>query len=178
VTKGALLIGLAVVIGVVLLNQVDTGTSKSAASTPVTTKPKTTTTTVRKSHSTTTTTAPLAPAKSPAEVSLIVLNGGAPTGSASKMSSQLKQQHYTNQPNDANNWSGHSQQGNSVLCKAGLDREAVALSVAVGSGTQVQPFPSPAPPYSDNVMCVVVVGATGSGSTSTSGAATTTTQAG
>jgi hypothetical protein len=177
VAKGALLIGLAIVIGVILLNQVDDNNSKSGASTTVTTKPKTTTTTVRKAHSSTTT-APLAPAKSPAEVSLIVLNGGAPTGDASKMSTQLKQQHYTNQPNDANNWSGHSQPGNTVLCKQGLDREAVALSVAVGPGTQVQPFPTPPPPYSDNVMCVVVVGAAGAGSSSTSGGATTTTAAG
>jgi len=175
VAKGALLIGLAIIVGLVLLNQVDTGGNRSAASPTVTTKPKTTTTTVKKGGGSPTTTAPLGPAKSPADVSLIVLNGGAPTGDAAKMSSKLKQEHYTNQPNDANNWSGHTQQGNSVLCKAGFDREAVALSVAVGQGTQVQPFPSPPPPYSDNVMCVVVVGATGAGPSATS---TTTTVGG
>jgi hypothetical protein len=173
VAKGALLIGLAIVIGLVLLSQVDNDGSKSAATTPGSTKPKATTTTVKKSESSTTT-APLGPAKAPADVSLIVLNGGAPTGDAAKMSTQLKQANYTNQPNDANNWSGHTQQGNTVLCKPGLDREAVALSVAVGQGTQVQPFPTPPPPYSDNVMCVVVVGGTGASSSAT----TTTTSTG
>ena len=67
VAKGALLIGLAVVIGLVLLSQVDNGNDKSAATTPVTTKPKTTTTTTPKHDGSTTTTAPLGPGKTPAE---------------------------------------------------------------------------------------------------------------
>jgi LytR cell envelope-related transcriptional attenuator len=171
--KGALLIGLAIIIGVVLLRQVDSDSTKSGASPTVTTKPKAkpkTTTTVKRSTSTTTVAAQ--PTKAPADLSLIVLNGGAAAGAARAMSTQLTQAHYTNQPKPAGNWTGHDQQGNSVLCKSGLDREAVALSVAVGQGTQVQPMPTPPPPDSSSVDCVVVVGGGGSASTSTTTAAT------
>ena len=46
------------------------------------------------------------------------------------------------------------------MCRAGLDREKVALSQQTAlQGVKVVPFPSPAPPFSDGVDCVVVVGA-------------------
>lgn len=152
--KGALLIGLAVVIGIVLLQSIDTGDSGPAGAKH--TSNKATTTTTRPAASTTTTAA--APAKTPSQVHLIVLNGGAPAGTAGTTSTALKQKGYTNQ-DTANTWSNHSQQGRTVLCKPGLDREATALAVAVGQGATVQPFPTPAPPFSDSVDCVVVVGA-------------------
>jgi hypothetical protein len=154
--KGALLIGLAVIIGIVLLQVTDDDNDSTSAATPSrTTQPKTTTTIV----TTTTTTLPATPPKTNAELSLIVLNGGAPTGAAADMNTQLKQAGYTNQE-AANDWEGHTQQGNTVMCKAGLDREAVALSVAVGENTPTEAFPDPGPPFSDNVDCVVVVGET------------------
>src|SRR5258705_13901448 len=98
IAKGALLIGLAVIIGVLLLHTIDTNDSTPAggATTPPTTvKPKTTTTV--KKPSATTTTVPQTPAKTPDQLRVIVVNGGAPTGDASKMSTTLKQDHYTNQ---------------------------------------------------------------------------------
>jgi hypothetical protein len=168
VAKGALLIGLAVIVGVLLLHTIDTDNTKSAASgataPPTTAKPKTTTT-VKRSEGTTTT-VPQAPAKTPDQLRVIVVNGGAPSGDASKMSTKLKQDHYTNQP-AATDWNGHHQSGNSVLCRTGLDREAVALAVAVGSGTPapIQPFPNPEPSFASDppppVDCIVAVGATG-----------------
>ncbi|HTL85025.1 MAG TPA: LytR C-terminal domain-containing protein [Acidimicrobiia bacterium] len=169
--KGVLLIGLAVVIGIVLLQQVDHDSNSSAATTQTTAKPKTTTTVAT---ATTTTSAPTStePAKAPEDVHIIVLNGGGVTGAALTMRTQLLQAHYTNSDTQ-NNWSGHTQTGNTVLCKSGMEREAVALAVAVGEGTQTPPFPTPAPPYSDNVDCVVVVGA--SSSSSSGGTANTST---
>jgi len=154
--KGALLIGLAVVIGIFLLQRIDTGNNGTTAggSEPKTTTTKSTETTT--GHSTTTTTRQ--PAKTPAQVHVLVLNGGAPAGEATRQSNTLKQKGYTNQ-DPPNTWTSHTQQGNSALCKPGLDREAQALALAVGSGTTVQPFPTPAPPFSENVDCVVVVGA-------------------
>jgi hypothetical protein len=158
--KGVLLIGIAVVIGIVLLQQVDNDTKHpvGAATTTTNTKPKTTTTVP--SSASTTTTLPSTPAKPPEQVRVIVLNGGAPSGQAAEMANSLKTKHYTAQPQDANNWSGHDQQGNSVLCKPAFTREAAALSVAVGQGTQVGAYPSPPPKVIESeVDCIVVVGA-------------------
>ena len=79
------------------------------------------------------------------------------------MSDALKRKGYTNQSDKANDWSGHSQTGNSVYCRAGLGREGAALAVQVGSNAKlIIPFPaSGGPPNSGNHDCVVVVGAPG-----------------
>ena len=153
--KGAGLIGLAVLIGIVLLNVVDDGSTKDSNSNSGSTGATTTTTAA--AASTTTSTSDKVPAKTPAELSVLVLNSGAPQGAARTMSENLKLQQYTNQlqPSD---WSGHTETGNVVYCKTGLDQEAAALATAVGSGTPVKAFPSPAPPGSDGADCVVAVG--------------------
>jgi hypothetical protein len=169
---GALLIGVAVVIGIVLLqigDNNDNGPSTAAGKPTTTTKPVTTTT---RPAAGTTTTAPATPAKAPSQVSLIVLNGGAKSGKAGDMSDALKTKGYTNQPQPANDWTGHNQTGDAVYCKQGLDREGAALAVAVGSvagGPAVPlhvPYPTPPPPFSSSVKCVVVVGAS-AGTTTT-----------
>ncbi|MGH8978768.1 MAG: LytR C-terminal domain-containing protein [Acidimicrobiia bacterium] len=155
--KGAGLIGLAVIIGIVLLNVVDDGdTNQDAAGSDSTV---TTTTTVAGTAPTepTTDTTDAVPAKTPAELVVLVLNGGAPQGTAKEMSDNLKLSEYTNQlqPSD---WADRAQAGNLVMCKSGLDQEAAALATAVGEGTPVEPFSEPAPPGSETADCVVVVG--------------------
>jgi LytR cell envelope-related transcriptional attenuator len=158
VLKGAGLIGLAVIVGVFLLQRVDT-TTASSSTTPVK-PPKTTTTTVHETHTTTTTTTtvPSAPAKTPDQLRVLVLNGGAATGAAATLRTKLLQVGYTNQP-QASTWTGHRQSGTTLMCRAGLDREKVALSQQTAlQGAKVVAFPSPAPPFSDGVDCVVVVG--------------------
>ena len=154
--KGALLIGLAVIVGVFLLQRVDT----SKASAPTTTvKHAAATTTTQPVPTTTTSTLPATPPKSADQVRVIVLNGGAPTGAAAAMRTSLQQVGYTNQP-QANTWTGHQQTGNSLMCKPGLDREKVALSQQTPlQGVKVVDFPTPPPPFSSDVDCVVVVGA-------------------
>jgi LytR cell envelope-related transcriptional attenuator len=154
--KGAALIGLAVLVGVFLLQRVDTSTARSSTTTESTAK---TTTSVHTTQpSTTSTTQPSTPAKTPDQLKLIVLNGGAPTGAANGLRTQLQQAGYTNQ-DPANTWTGHTQTGKSIMCKAGLAREAVALSQQTAlQGAKVVDFPTPAPPSSDAVDCVVVVG--------------------
>ena len=158
--KGAALIGLAVIVGVFLLQHVDKSNAGSSPARVTTTTPKKTTTTVHhpQTTSTTSTTQPSTPAKTPSELKVLVLNGGAATGSAAHLRTALQQVGYTNQP-QASTWSGHKQTGKSVLCRAGLAREAVALSQQTAlQGSKVQPFPTPAPPGSDGVDCVIVVG--------------------
>jgi LytR cell envelope-related transcriptional attenuator len=154
--KGALLIGLAVIVGVFLLQRADT----SKAGSPTTAvKTTTTSTTVRQSSSTTSSTVPSSPQKQPDELKLIVLNGGAATGAAAALRTQLQQEGYTNQP-QANTWTGHHQTGNTLMCKPGFDREKVALSQQSAlQGAKVVDFANPPPPFSSDVDCVVVVGA-------------------
>ncbi len=160
--KGAVLIGLAVIVGVFLLQKTDTSSAGSASTAPrVTTTTAKTTTTVRPapSTSTTSTTQPSSPPKTPSQLKILVLNGGAATGAAAKLRTSLQQVGYTSQP-QASTWSGHTQTGKSILCRSGLAREAVALSQQTSlQGAKVLPFPTPAPPSSDGVDCVIVVGA-------------------
>jgi hypothetical protein len=154
--KGALLIGLAVIVGVFLLQRVDT--SKAGAPT-TTVKHSPSTTTTQPTATTSTTTVPSTPMKPPDQLRVIVLNGGAPTGAANTMRTSLQQVGYTNQP-QANTWTGHQQTGNSLMCKPGFDREKVALSQQTPlQGVKVVDWPTPPPPFSSDVDCVVVVGA-------------------
>jgi len=164
---GALLIGVAVVIGIVLLqigDNNDNGPASAASGKPTTTtKPHATTTTTTTSTGPTSSTSP-AP-RAPSEVRVIVLNGGAAAGTAGQMTDSLKLKGYTN-IGKANDWTGHTQTGNSVYCREGFDREGAALAVQVGSGTPLHvPYPTPPPPFSSDFDCVVVVG--GSGTTTT-----------
>src|SRR5258708_1225747 len=123
---GAALIGVAVVIGVVLLQIGDRNDNgpKSATSPP---KSTTSTTKPKSSTTTSTSTGSGAPGGTGSEVHWIVLNGGAPAGAAAHTASGLRLKGYTNQ-NDANTWTGHQQSGTTVYCKAGLQREGAALA--------------------------------------------------
>jgi hypothetical protein len=147
---GALLIGVAVVIGILLLqigDNNDKGPASTAGNKTGTTNPTVSTTPTP---------------RQPSAVRVIVLNGGAAAGQAGDMSDSLRVKGYTNQPQPANDWTGHDQTGNSVTCREGFQREGTALAIAVGEGTKTQfPYPTPPPPFSDVVDCVVVVGAAG-----------------
>lgn len=155
---GAVLIGVAVIIGIVLLqigDRNDNGPSAGAA------RPKstTTTTTKRSSGSTphTKTTNPSTPAKTTSQVHVLVLNGGAPSGQAAHTASGLQLRGYTN-IDKANTWSGHHQVGNTVYCRSGLGREGAALAAQVTNAKLKIGYPKPAPPFSAGTDCVVVVG--------------------
>jgi len=155
--KGAALIGLAVIVGLFLLQRVDT--SNTGAATIPGPKPTKSTTTTRPPTTTTSTTRPSTPVKTPDQLKVLVLNGGAPSGTAAGIRTKLQQVGYTNQP-PANTWAGHHQTGKTVMCKAGLDRESVALLQQTAlQGAKPAAFPTPAPPFSTDVDCVVVIGA-------------------
>src|SRR6187455_1688910 len=152
---GAMLIGVAVIIGIVLLQIGDNDNNGPSAGAQPTASTSTTTTT---SPSTTSTTgSSTTAARSPSQVHLIVLNGGAPTGEAAHTASGLKLKGYTSQ-DDANTWTDHEQSGNTVYCRAGLEREGTALATNVEGAKLSIPYPTPAPPFTDGTDCVVVVG--------------------
>jgi hypothetical protein len=156
--KGAALIGLAVIVGVFLLQRVDTSNAGSAK-TPVKTPRTTTTQHTPRTTTSTSSTVPSAPAKTPDQLKVLVLNGGAASGAAANLRTKLQQVGYTNQP-PANTWTGHHQTGNTLMCKTGLDREKIGLSQQTAlQGVKVVDFPTQAPPFSSDVDCVVVVGA-------------------
>lgn len=155
--KTAALVGLAVLIGIVLLQVVDVEPSPTREGGGK--KVAVTTTTAKGGVSTTT--APATPERTPDQLRVIVLNGGAPSGAAGTMSDALKQKGYTNQA-QANN-DPTKRTGNAVYCKEGLDREAAALSIAVGEVTTVESYPAAPPKAVTDAQadCVVVVGGTG-----------------
>ena len=159
--KGAVLIGLAVIVGVFLLQHVDSSTAGGvAAPTSSSTKPKAkTTTSAPDTQSTTTTTVLSAPPKPTDQLRVVVLNGSGITGRAKDMRTQLLGQHYTNE-DAAATWSGHIQTGTTVMCKPGLVRDATALAVAVGKGTPVPvvTYSTALPSFATSADCVVVMG--------------------
>jgi hypothetical protein len=154
--KGGLLVGAAVILGIVLLQVVDPGTSGPVASGR---KPTTTTTTTKKTTTTTksTTTTKTTPVKKPAQIKLLVLNAGAPTGSAGTVSTTLRNHGYTNQGTPGDDPAHKT--GKRVLCRAGLGREAATLAVLLGTGTTKGTIGNPAPPGSTGYDCVVEIGA-------------------
>lgn len=162
---GAVLIGVAVVIGIVLL-QIGDRNDNGPASATKNTQPKTTTTTRPKTGKigktgTTVRQGVTTVQRSPSAVSLIVLNGGAAAGKAGGMTDALARKGYTNH-GKATDWPGHRQTGNSVYCRAGLNREGAALAVVVGRSAKLHiPYPADGPPNSSSYDCVVVVGAAG-----------------
>jgi hypothetical protein len=154
--KGGLLVLAAVILGIVLLQIVDPGKSGSVAQRSTTTTTRPTTTTTKKPGKTTTTTKGSAAAKRPAQIHLLVLNAGAPTGSAGSVSTTLKGKGYTNQGSPGNDPNPIT--GKEVLCRAGLTRERASLAVLLGSGTKQATISPGVPPGSTGYDCVVLIG--------------------
>ena len=156
--RGAALIGVAVIIGIVLLQVIDDGTSGpigdgGAVSAGGSTN--TTSTTAGSGTSSTTTTTAATPAKAPAAVAVLVLNGSGRPGAATRQSNTLKAKGYqTLTPADA-----PRRTGNIVYFKPGFDRECTTVATSVDGAPKVEAFPSPAPTGSANASCVVILGA-------------------
>ena len=154
--RGAGLVGLAVVLGIVLLQVIDKGPTGNGA------------TPARTSHATTPTTAPAAApgssqpattakagnAKPRAEVRVLVFNAGAASGAAGNMTNKLRALGYQLSPPANTN----ARKGTAVQCTQGFDKEAAQLQGDVGAGTTIEPFSNPALPGTENVNCVVLVG--------------------
>ena len=94
--------------------------------------------------------------KAPAQIRLLVLNAGGPTGSAGSASTTLRGKGYTNQGSPANDPNPIT--GKEVLCRAGLSRERASLAVLVGSGTKQATITPGVPPGGAGYDCVVLIG--------------------
>jgi LytR cell envelope-related transcriptional attenuator len=154
--RGAGLVGLAVVLGIVLLQVVDKGPSGHGA-TPAH-KSQATTTPTPTSAALPASSQPATTAKGNAkprsEVRILVLNAGAASGAAGNMTNKLRALGYQLAPPDNTT----ARKGTAVQCKQGFDKEATQLQGDVGAGTTIEPLPNPPLPGTENVNCVVLVG--------------------
>jgi hypothetical protein len=155
--RGAALIGLAVIIGIVLLQVIDDGTSGPIGDGGSVSAGGTTATTATPSSNSTGTTVPTtaaAPVKPPAQVAVLVLNGSGRVGAATAESNSLKGSGYqTLTPADAT-----KRTGNIVYFKPGYDRECALVANSVGGNAKTEAIPTPPPTGSENASCVVIIG--------------------
>jgi hypothetical protein len=180
--RGAALIGLLVVIGIVGLQVLDDSspsrgdvtvttlpgqtTLPGAATTlapgttarPATTKAATVTTkaaATATTKATTVTTVAAAKLKKVADTKVIVYNASGVNGVASNMSNKLKSVGYN--VTDTGNLDP-VRTGTTVACRAGLDAEAARLANDVGGGATASAFPANPPKGSDADDCIVILG--------------------
>jgi LytR cell envelope-related transcriptional attenuator len=137
------LIGLAVVIGIVLLQVVDKGGGGgSGVSPPVTQNSGPTTSTTGESG------------RPVGDVRVLVLNASGLSNAAGTKANELRGLGY------AIAGTGNAAQavGTTVACTTGFDKEADALAKAVGAGAVIAPYPDPPPEGSENADCIVTLG--------------------
>jgi hypothetical protein len=152
--RGAGLVGLAVVLGIVLLQVIDKGPAGNGATPAATSQATAPTSAPAPESSQPATTARADNPKARGEVRVVVFNAGAASGSAGNMTNKLRSLGYQLAP--PSNTNPH--RGTAVQCKQGFDKEAVQLQGDVGAGTTVEPFANPPLPETENVNCVVLVG--------------------
>jgi LytR cell envelope-related transcriptional attenuator len=152
--RGAGLIGAAVVLGIILLQVVDDGSSGPAGNggngggTPVDTT------------ATTDTTVP-ADTRPPAEVRTLVLNASQVAGAAGTLTNQLVAAGYTTLPAGDD---PVTRQGVAVACRDDFAGDQPALILAVGSATGTTPTPEPFPTDREadlgaqDADCLVILG--------------------
>ena len=172
--RGAALIGLLVVIGIIGLQVLDdsgpssggvtvttipgqtTLPSTSSTLTPATTKAGTPATTKAASTATTkASTATTAKVKKPADLKVMVYNASGVQGMAANMADKLKSVGYNVIGTDNIT---PTRTGTTVSCRVGLEAEAAKLSNDVGSGATTTTFPANPPKGSDQADCIVILG--------------------
>lgn len=141
--RGAVLIGLAVVIGIVLLQVVDKGGGGGGVSPPVT---------QGGDGSTTSTTGD--DGRNPADVAVLVLNGSGVDAAASTKANELRGLGYA----IADTGDAPAQAGTTVACVSGFEKEAAALARTLGAGATVATYPTEPPAGSENANCIVTLG--------------------
>jgi hypothetical protein len=179
--RGAVLVGLLVVVGIVGLQVLDDsspsgssvvvttstvsgqttvpGATTTAPAATATTKPAATATTkptsttkATTSKSTATTTVTT---KKPADIKVVVYNASGVSQLAENMSNQLKSVGY----NASVGGNLTQRTGTIVQCKAGMDVEATKLANdGVGKGASVTPYPAHAPTGAGDADCIVTLG--------------------
>jgi LytR cell envelope-related transcriptional attenuator len=145
--RGAIVIGLAVILGIVGLQVLDDSSDGTSDAT-VTTTPVTT-----EGTGGTATTTPLRDNK---DVRVKVYNASGVSGRAKTLTDSLRTKNYNMQ--EPANLDG-KRQGTVVECVAGFDREGQVLALyAVGNGATTQAYPSDPPEGASDADCIVVIG--------------------
>ena len=137
--RGAILIGIAVIIGIVLLQVVDEAGTPSASGN-------------NGAGQSTTTTDP--GARAPQGITVIVFNASGQAGAAGVQTNELRGLGYLMlQPGN----SASQQVGSTVACQTGFEKEADQL-LAIVEGAALAAFPAPVPAGAETANCIVVVG--------------------
>jgi hypothetical protein len=175
--RGAVLVGLLVVVGIIGLQVLDDSSPGSGAVTattvpgqttlpgvtttvPVataTTKAATTATTKAATTTTKAATTTTVKTKKPADLKVVVYNASGVAQLAENMSNQLKSIGY----NSSVGGNLTERTGTIVQCKAGLEAEAAKLATDVGKGASVTPYPAHPPTNAGDADCLVTLGKTG-----------------
>jgi len=141
--RGAIVIGLAVILGIVGLQILDDSGGRSSNATGTTTP----------GTSGITTTTPLRPAN---EVRVKVYNASGIQGKAQTLTDTLRAKGY-NMQTPAN--LDKQRQGTVVECVAGFEREASVLAfVGVDAGSTAEKYPTNPPEGASAADCIVVIG--------------------
>lgn len=141
--RGAVLIGLAVVLGIVLLQVVDEGSGGPGGTTSATTP---------NGNATTTTGSGIRP---PEQVRVVVLNGSGTAGAAGLEENKLRGLGYVIASPAGN---APSRTGSAVQCKGGFESEAVTIAATVTAGATIEAFPAALPPGVSDTDCIIVIG--------------------
>jgi len=151
--RGAALVAIAVIIGVVLLQAIDDGNDGPVGDGgPASTTTTTTATTSQSSDASSTSSTTKAQPVPPAEVTVRVLNGSGTAGAAGSLTNTLKAKGYkTLVASDA-----PPRTGTVVYAKANRTTECTTLAEDVPN-SKVQPMPTPVPGGTD-ADCIVVIG--------------------
>jgi hypothetical protein len=157
--RGAGLVGLAVILGIVLLQVIDKGPAGNGATPAATSHATTPTTPTPSSAAAPASTQPATTAKGGAvkprsEVRVIVYNAGSASGAAGNMTNKLRTLGYQLAPPTNTN----ARRGTAVQCKPGFEKEATQLQGDVGAGTTVEPPANPPLPGTENENCAVLLG--------------------
>jgi LytR cell envelope-related transcriptional attenuator len=145
--RGAVLVGLAVIVGIIGLQILDDSGSGSSitAATSETSAPATTTPTGQASKP-----------HPPGEVSIKVYNASDVQGAGQQLSDKLKTYGYNMlAPANLNG----TRKGTVVQCRSGYDGDgAVIAGFGIGNGATAGPFPESPPDGADKANCIVIVG--------------------
>ncbi|MEX2100583.1 MAG: LytR C-terminal domain-containing protein [Acidimicrobiia bacterium] len=161
--RGAALVGLLVIVGIIGLQVLD-DSSPGGRDVTVSTLAGETTTTVAATQATepqaaetTVPTTTTLKTKKNADVKVFVYNASGVTGMASNMSDKLKSVGYNTVGTDDIT---PERTGTTVSCRTGLDAEATKLAKNVGASATVTPFPSNPPKGADaaGADCIVILG--------------------
>jgi hypothetical protein len=144
--RGAAIVGLAVIVGIVGLQILDDNQGGGSPSTSA-----------GEESSTSTTQGGTKP-HTPAEVTVMTYNASDVQNAARSVSDKLKGLGWATLA-PANY--GRTRKGTAVQCRPGYEGDAKILAIfGIGNGAVVEPFPSDPPSGSEHANCIVIVGTT------------------